>query len=278
MRGGGVALKSLSLVFRVLEFCSAAAILGIFSYFLANLHSNHRSIPTWEKAVEGISGAAVLYTIFAFLLVCCLGGVAFFSFLAILLDLAFAGAFIYIAWATRNGVRGKTGVICTPLGCGAAKTKVTDSVIEYITAHRLETAVFAISIIGVILFFLNMFIEFGLMRHHKKEKAFGPSPNNGYTAGSPRRKFWQRKQSPRDMELGAGKVHPDALPPHTVPADVAVTDTRPSYATDSTAVADHVPESKYGHSTPIGTAHTGNAPYGTTQMPAGNYHNSNGTF
>jgi hypothetical protein len=128
-----------------------------------------------------------------------------------------------------------------------------------------------------------MFIEFGLMRHHKKEKAFGPSPNNGYTAGSPKRKFWQRKQNPKDMEMGGGKVHPDALPPHTVPADVA--EVRPSYATDSTAVADQVPYNKYGHNAPIGTGHTTTTTtsdtYGTAQMPAGNYHataNSNGTF
>ena len=121
------------------------------------------------------------------------------------------------------------------------------------------------------------------MRHHKKEKAFGPSPDNDYTAGSPKRKFWQRKQNPGDMEMGAGKFHPDALPPHTVPADVA--DTMASYATDSTDVADQVPYSKYGHSAPIGTGYptttTKNAPYGTAQMPAGNYHasaNSNGTF
>lgn len=139
----------MSLVFRVLEFCCAALILAIFSYYLANLHDHKLNIPTWEKAVEGISGAAVLYTIFAFLLVCCLGGVAFFSLLAILLDFAFTGAFIYIAWATRNGVKGNRGVICTPLGCGNANMDVTGSSIRYITAHRMETAVFAVAIVAL---------------------------------------------------------------------------------------------------------------------------------
>ena len=37
----------------------------------------------WEKAVEGLSGAAVLYTIFAVVLTCCLGGISVFAFLAI---------------------------------------------------------------------------------------------------------------------------------------------------------------------------------------------------
>lgn len=87
--------------------------------------------------------------------------------------------------------------------------------------------------------------------------------------------------------LGAKKVHPDALPPHTSPADV-----RTSYATDATAVE---PASKYEHTNPVGGQHTGYAapdhhvPHaqthgyapGSAQMPAGNYHatsNSNGTF
>lgn len=117
------------------------------------------------------------------------------------------------------------------------------------------------------------------MRHHKKEKAFGPSPNNGYTAGSPKRRFWQRKTT-RDAELGAygTKVHPDALPPHTDPSEV-----RDSYATESTAVGDQVPYNKYGHTAPVGGVghHNTAAPYTsaahTAQMPAGNYHATAGT-
>lgn len=125
------------------------------------------------------------------------------------------------------------------------------------------------------------------MRHHKKEKAFGPSPNNGYTAGSPKRHFWQRKNK-RDAEMGAyaTKVHPDALPPHTDPSEV-----RDSYATDTTAVAgDQVPYNKYGNTVPVGgvghhtVGHTP-APYTsaavgnhqTAQMPVGNYHATAGT-
>jgi len=292
MRGGGVALKSLSLVFRTIEFCCAAVILALFSYFLANLHDHNRVIPTRNKAITGIAGAGVLYTIFAFIFVCCLGSISFFSYLAMLLDLAFAGAFIYVAWAARGGVQSasSTGIICTPLGCGNQRTNVVSSSIRYITAHRMETAVFAVAIIAIILFFLNIFVNLGLARHRKKEKAFGPSPNNGYTAGSPKRKFWQRKRK-TDTEmvggLGAKKVHPDALPPHASPADV-----RPSYATDSTAVE---PVSKYEHTSPVGGQQTGyaaadrHAPYaqtqgyapGSAQMPAGNYHatsNANGTF
>ena len=91
-----------------------------------------------------------------------------------------------------------------------------------------------------VFFFLSVFVELGLIRHRKKEKAFGPSPNNGYTAGSPRRKFWQRKPKNRDAEFAAEK--PDALPAHQTPADF-----RTSYATESTAVGGQEPVyNKYG--------------------------------
>lgn len=65
-----------------------------------------------------------------------------------------------------------------------------------------------------------------LARHHKKEKAFGPSPTNGYTSGSGKKpKFWQRKPKTangtmhRDTEMTAGATnlgttHPVVRPSH----------------------------------------------------------------
>jgi hypothetical protein len=157
MAFGGVALKSLSLFLRFIQFCCAAIILGIFSYFLATLHNHGLSIATYIRAVEGISGAAVIYTLFALLLVCCLGGIAFFSVLGMLLDLAFAGAFIYIAWATRGGAGSCKGNVNTPFGSG--NTYVDNSVAtgnggftalpSLREACRLETACFAVAIVGL---------------------------------------------------------------------------------------------------------------------------------
>jgi hypothetical protein len=102
MAFGGVALKGLAWFLQGIEFCCAAIILGIYSYFLATLHNHGYHIDTYIRAVEGISGAALVYLIFALLLVCCLGGVSFFAFLAMIIDVAFAGAFIYVAYATRG--------------------------------------------------------------------------------------------------------------------------------------------------------------------------------
>lgn len=154
---GGLALKSLSWFLRIIEFCCAAIIIGIYSYFLAALSSRHLYIAAYIKAVEGISGAAVLYTIFALLLVCCLGGVAFFSVLGMVLDLAFTGAFIYLAYATRSE-RSCSGIVNTPLGAGDASSNTvivvgnTSSGFVRLpslhTACKLNTACFAVAIVG----------------------------------------------------------------------------------------------------------------------------------
>jgi hypothetical protein len=114
----GLALKSVSWIFRGIEFCCAAIILGIFSYFLAVLSNHNLHIATWIRAVEGLSGAAVLYTLLALLLVFCLGGMVFFSALGMFFDLAFLGVFIYLAYALRNGRHSCNGFVNTPLGSG----------------------------------------------------------------------------------------------------------------------------------------------------------------
>jgi hypothetical protein len=118
------------------------------------------------------------------------------------------------------------------------------------------------------------------MKNHRKDKRYGPSPANNYTAGAagPRRKFWQRKPKTSNLEK-----NPNALPPHATPADI-----RTSYATDATAVAAEPTYAKYGHvagptgthvnngqvadgyAAPMGThtaAGTGTTPYGATPYP-----------
>jgi hypothetical protein len=95
-----------------------------------------------------------------------------------------------------------------------------------------------------VFFLLSIPVELGLIKHRRKEKAFGPSPNNGYTAGSPKRKFWQRKQKRNTMY----EKNADALPTHATPADF-----RTSYTTDTTAVgAGEAPLNKYGNVTSYG--------------------------
>ena len=93
----GFGLKFLQWFIRGVQFCCSALIVSIYSYFLATLHNHNLPIASWLKAVAGISGLAVVYTVMGLVLLCCLAGIMFTSFIAIVLDLAFLGAFIYIA-------------------------------------------------------------------------------------------------------------------------------------------------------------------------------------
>jgi len=108
---GGAALKLFQTILYAIEFVCAAVILGIYSYFLSVLADRDAQIYAWVKAVEGISGAAVLYTLFAVLLTCCLGGKAFFAFVAIVLDVLFCAAFVVLAILTRDGAHSCTALV-----------------------------------------------------------------------------------------------------------------------------------------------------------------------
>lgn len=94
---------------RVLQFLSAIISLAIFSsrfykvYRLVNTIKTQRGVDGAYGAVEGILAAAVLYTILATLLQCCLrgGGPKILRWLLVLLDILFVGAFIAVAYLTR---------------------------------------------------------------------------------------------------------------------------------------------------------------------------------
>ena len=153
---GGAALKLFQTILYALEFCCAGIILGIYSYFLSVLADRDLLIGNWIKAVEGLAGAAVVYTIFAVLLTCFLGGKTFFAFLGIVLDILFCGAMVAIAVLTRDGAHSCTGIVKTPIGDGPSGAKegfgsngdgnqVTYSA-SLGSACRLNTACFAVAI------------------------------------------------------------------------------------------------------------------------------------
>lgn len=145
---GGVLLRFCSLAIRVLQFLDAAVILGIFSYYLAVLAQHQLHIETWVKAVEGLAGAATLYGLLGVIFVCCLGGVAFFAFLAVVLDVCFTGAMIAIAVLTRQGTAACSGRVDTPVGSGNAN-QPSPAQLNLGMACRLEKVTFAVAVIGV---------------------------------------------------------------------------------------------------------------------------------
>ncbi|CAI7634415.1 unnamed protein product [Penicillium glandicola] len=249
MGAGGIALRFLNLGLRVLQFLGGALILGIFSYFLAALARNDQTIATWIKAVEGLAGATTAYGLLAGILTCCLGGVAFFAFLGIALDVCFVGAMIAIAIMTRKGANKCTGTVSTPMGSGSADDDTVTSTLTYGMACKLEKVVFAVAIIGIFLFLFSIFFQVLLARDHQREKRFGPSPTNNYTYGS-RTPFWRRNKNVPEDVAGA-----DNLPTHPSPYDVEM---------------DGEHKTEQGYSNHLGqNNHTTNAPVAVP--PAGTY-------
>ncbi|KYK58687.1 hypothetical protein DCS_05704 [Drechmeria coniospora] len=246
----GLGLKILQWAIRLVQLLCAALVLGVYAYFLATLYNHNLAIATSVRAVVGISGAAVLYTGVGLLLLCCLAGVLITSAVAILLDVCFIGAFIYVAYANRNGAGSCNGYLDTPFGSGQSSATVVTSggftaLPSYHTACRLQTASLAVSIIAIFFFCCSIIVELLLIRQHRRDKHFGPSPANNYTSG-----YAANPEQGRGGFMGrfrsAPKTHavpqdPNTLPQHTQPGQL-VDPMRQSYATEATAVGhDHLP-------------------------------------
>lgn len=287
MAGGGAFLKVLQTFIYALLFCCSAVILALYSYFLATQASRDQPIPTWEKAVEGLSGCGVLYTIFAVVLTCCLGGISFFAFTAIVLDVLFCGAFIALAVLTRSGAYSCSDpFLNTPLGSGVndGGDYVNGNGVQYgvslRTVCRMQTACFAVSVIGAFLFLFAAFIQLWIGRHHQKEKRYGPSPANNYTSGSGNKWFARRRRGhaatdgayAKDAEAGvaAGGLAVPAAHDNRVSHDTAYTGTtaggaHDTYTGNKYEATQHVPTAGGYHTGPTGTGvvpTTGTNPYG----------------
>ncbi|KAI0452260.1 hypothetical protein F5B21DRAFT_484055 [Xylaria acuta] len=245
----GLALKALQWFIRGIQFLSCAVVLALFSYFLAIASRNNLGIPTWSKAVEGISGVGVLYTLAGLLLLCCVAGHPFASGIAIILDIAFVGAFIYVAQANRGGASSCTGTVNTLFGSRPASDDLGSGLPSFRQLCQMHKAVLAVSIIAIIFFLLSAFLEVVLVRHRRKEQRFGPGPANNYTSGYGNRggffgRFRRRKGSEEQV------INPNVLPEHIHPEQVG-----PSYTTEGTTGAQH---NKYGES---GFQHDGQTAY-----------------
>jgi hypothetical protein len=145
----GIALKALQWCIRGVQFLSSAVVLALFSYFLAVGSRHNINIPTWSKAVEGISGIGVLYTLVGLLLLCCVAGHPFTSGIAIILDIAFVGAFIYVAQANRGGASSCTNTVNTLFGTRPAADDLGSGLPSFGQICRMQKAVLAVSIIAM---------------------------------------------------------------------------------------------------------------------------------
>ncbi|KAI9752727.1 MAG: hypothetical protein M1815_000294 [Lichina confinis] len=215
---GGALLKTSQTLLRLVQLLGAILILAIYSYFLAVQAKYDLGQPNRVKAVEGIAGGAIIWAAFALLLTCFIGGLKGFGIPALILDLLFFGGFIAVTIMTRSGRHSCSGDVSTPLGSGNTDTG------EFVSSPRsnyrpnltrsclLQKVVFAVAIILFVLFLVSAVVQILLVRHHKKEKRFGPSPANNYTKGSGARGLFRRKKrntATSDAELAtAGTVAP----------------------------------------------------------------------
>jgi hypothetical protein len=214
---------------RILQFLAGAVMLGIYSYFLAVLTNHHLPIARWIRATEGLAGAATLYALLGSIFTLCLGGIMVFGVVGMVLDVCFIGAMIAIAIMTRDGTQSCSGNVNTPLGSGPSNSNAAGygdngfgfgngQAVTYLPnlglACRLEKTVFAVSIISIFFFLISFFLAIPMVRAHQRDKRYGPSPANGYTSGSRRRRFWGRNKG----------TYPDAtadtLPGHPTPGEV----------------------------------------------------------
>lgn len=211
-----------------------------------------------------------------------------------MIDILLCGAFIAIAVLTRDGTQSCSGNVETPLGNGPSNTRgsfgnngfgtgegenVTYSV-SLGTACLYNKACFAVAIIGAFIFAISALMHIWLGRNHQREKKFGPSPKNNYTAGSGTRWFKRRRgpkathdANAKDAEAqGALGVPPAAVRPSQETGYTGTTAgigdgyTRDTYASDKYNTHATVPTAGGYHTAPTGT---GVNPYGYESRTAG---------
>ncbi|ERS96545.1 uncharacterized protein SPSK_01041 [Sporothrix schenckii 1099-18] len=242
MARSSIGLRALEFFNRLVIFLCSIVVLGIFAYFLAKLRSANLYVPTWTRAVTGLAGAAALYSLICLLLLWCVGGHPVAFALALILDICFIASFVYIAVANRGGAGSCNGRnIRTPFGNGNADVNrinnqngVSVNIPTFRVSCRLEKACLAVSIVAIAFLLFTLISGFLLFRSHRREKKFGPGPNNNYTSGSGRRKGLFGKKRKTENGRGDGYQDPNALPAHAEPNQM-----RESYATETTAVGHH---------------------------------------
>jgi len=234
----GLLLRSGATTLYFLEFLASATILGIFSYFLARNHEAGLPIAIWMRAVDGLAGSATLYTLLAILLTFFLGGIIFFALIAIILDILFIGAFIFVAYETRGAAR-NCNTVTDQAFFGNGATGVGNTSATPVQVCKLEETCFILAIILCFLFLCSAILQLVLGRHAKREKRFGPGPSNNYTSGTGKQSRFGRRnkgmvandpvdthtRDTRDVELGTGLATSTAAADMRPSADTAVTDT-----------------------------------------------------
>lgn len=210
-----VIAKLLSSIFRVLQVLGTLFATGCTTYFIVGL-SNRNLINGRALAVEIISAAGLVWSVFALVFSICLLQKSFFQFFTVFGDILFVGGFIAVAVLLRNAWDGD---------CNATNGTVRwlDRGGRNLVANcRIVKGIFIVAIVLCLLFFLTVLTSFLAHRNSKKDRAYGPSPANNYTYGRGNR------NKNRDLETNSGG--PALVPP--------VADTRVSHESKYTDITE----------------------------------------
>ncbi|KAK6348704.1 hypothetical protein TWF718_006491 [Orbilia javanica] len=172
--------KFLSTIFRVLQVLGTLFNTGCLTYFIVGL-SNRNLISGKALAVEIISGAGLIWSVFALVFSVCLLQKSFFQFFTVFGDVLFVGGFIAVSVLLGDAWDGDCSdgeIIISWLERGG----------NNLTANcRIIKGIFIVSIILCVLFFITILTAFLAHRSSKKDRGYGPSPANNYTSGRGRR-------------------------------------------------------------------------------------------
>lgn len=147
-------LRTLQTGLRALQLTAAIAVLAIYSYTLGALENRGLKTPTDVRAVEGVVGITVAYTLACIVLLRVFPTRTFPAFVLIVLDVVFAAAWIYVAVANGGGAS-CSGEVDTHFGKGKTDDDVEGKKDGFMAlpnfgdACRLLTACLAIAILSM---------------------------------------------------------------------------------------------------------------------------------
>ncbi|SPN98935.1 uncharacterized protein DNG_01974 [Cephalotrichum gorgonifer] len=238
------ALNKLQIALRSLQLATSFVVLAIYSYTLGAL--SNRSLPTGTsvRAVEGIAGISVGYAIACIILVRLARTRTFPAFVLIVLDVAFAAAWIYVASANGGGAGSCSGKVKTHFGTGEAgddikgKTGGFMALGTYGDACRLLTACLSMAILIIFMYLGSIAVTIFLGRDHHAQKrkiissedplddpsSYPPldSPKPDYTEEPAKRGKFSLKNLFGRRGTARRPQDPDnVLPQHTQPSDVS---------------------------------------------------------
>ncbi|KAG0636043.1 hypothetical protein HOY80DRAFT_1011492 [Tuber brumale] len=208
-------IKLVTLIFRSLQLLLAAYIVGVAGYHTWEFATNRLSLtdassgqlPKALYAIFVISCVAVLYTSLS-LFTTCFGHKKFFL-ATLVTDFLLLGGFVAISIL----MRGSPGMSCDPVEYSDRITSSSNDFPSNIyrssggsgslpgTLCQLDKSVFAFAVALSVLFLITLLLSHLALRNHRKNRAFGPGPENGYSARNNQApRAWKRNPFNRASE------------------------------------------------------------------------------